>query len=209
MNNLTDYNNLSFEEALIWQRSTKAPENGLNLDSRGWINRNILINKCLNKYTLDVACGNGLCIDNGRPNERKLSSDLYHGIDISPTLIEAARHLYPNYNFDVGSCFELPYSNNTFDVAMACGLLEHLPDFNSVKKTVSEMLRVSKEGVYLSWHHQPIKGNETIRVIKNTFYGADSFSNKYNIDKFNEIYPIDRIVKFGDTPTSSIWYLSK
>jgi len=49
----------------------------------------------------------------------------------------------------VASVLDLPFPDGTFDVAMACEVLEHIP-FEEVPAALSELARVSKEYVLIS-----------------------------------------------------------
>lgn len=49
----------------------------------------------------------------------------------------------------VASILDLPFEDNTFDVAMACEVLEHIP-FEEVPIALGELARVSKEYVLIS-----------------------------------------------------------
>lgn len=75
------------------------------------------------------------------------------GLDISPELVEVARHRSERFGerveFEVGSATKLPWDNGSFDVCLLPELLEHVDDWRSC---VTEAVRVLKRGgtIYLS-----------------------------------------------------------
>ncbi len=70
------------------------------------------------------------------------------GIDIESSMVEQATTFakdrqVPNVRFEVADITDLPYSDNTFDRAFCCAVLEHLPD---PVKALKEAYRVLKPG---------------------------------------------------------------
>ena len=91
---------------------------------------------------LDVGCGTGgFCIA-----ALKESADVF-GIDKDSKAIEICRlkasiHSIPLEHFQVSTAENLPFKENTFDFIFCNSVLEHV---NDVAKTISEMLRVTKQ----------------------------------------------------------------
>ncbi len=52
----------------------------------------------------------------------------YFGLDVSTTDVIAARRLCPRARFLVGSAYELPFANSSFDLVVVCETLEHLAE---------------------------------------------------------------------------------
>ena len=205
-----NYDNCTLEEAMKWQRTDYIPKIGLNCNSVGWIQRSILINENFNKKILDVACGNGLCIDNGVINGKKIKSELYTGIDVSQVLIEAAKIFYPDYLFECGNATNLPYNDNTFQCSISVSLLEHLPTITDCQKVLLEMFRVSQESIYISWHHAPGNFKTTYNIVEKCFFGTNTYSNRYNLyELMNDVYPIDKIQILYKNNTGEVWKLKK
>jgi len=87
---------------------------------------------------LDLACGPGyvagaahaLCLD-------------VEGVDFAPGMIDAAKAKFPCLNFQVADIQDLPFDDNSFDVA-ACNIgLFHVAD---TAKALSEIARVLRPG---------------------------------------------------------------
>jgi SAM-dependent methyltransferase len=71
------------------------------------------------------------------------------GVDAEPRAIERARDLYPELSFEVADVAELPFTDSTFDKAVAADLVEHLDD-SSLEGMLSEAYRVLRPGGTLS-----------------------------------------------------------
>lgn len=74
---------------------------------------------------IDVGCGDGRLID-AIPSHVN-----YTGIDISPTQIEEARKYIEQkkqnkVSLVLGDVMKIPFSTNSFDVALACDIVEHV-----------------------------------------------------------------------------------
>jgi len=61
-------------------------------------------------------------------------------LDSDPDVVMLNSKMVDNYV--IGDIFNLPFQNNSFDLVISCGLLEHF-ELNSLKNMVSEMGRVS------------------------------------------------------------------
>jgi SAM-dependent methyltransferase len=76
----------------------------------------------------------------------------YLGIDIDETEIEIARKQHPQLSFQAGSAYELPVESNSFDLVIACEVLEHLED---PAKALAEIDRVANRWVLVSVPWEP------------------------------------------------------
>ena len=85
---------------------------------------------------LEVGCGTGLILEKLARFARRAE-----GVDLSPGMLEHAR----NRGLDVreGSATELPYPDDSFDVAVSFKVLAHVPD---IERALSEMARVVRPG---------------------------------------------------------------
>lgn len=91
---------------------------------------------------VDVGCGPG--------SQSLLWAEAGHhvsGLDISDPLIQVARQRATeqacSVDFTVGSATNLPFADNTFDVALSAELLEHIPDW---QPCIDEVVRVLRPG---------------------------------------------------------------
>lgn len=96
---------------------------------------------------LEVGCGTGDLATRILPPQVD-----YLGIDIDETEIETARNRYPQLTFQVGSAYELPVESNSFDLVIACEVLEHLED---PVRALAEIDRVANRWVLVSVPWEP------------------------------------------------------
>ncbi len=92
---------------------------------------------------LDLGCGQGHItskIHTNFPNSEVL------GLDYSVSAIEYAVTHYPNIEFAVGNAYNLPYSENYFDIVVCNNIWEHVPD---PLRLLDEIKRVIKPERYL------------------------------------------------------------
>lgn len=94
---------------------------------------------------LDVACGTGVLF------EDYLNRDVASltGIDISPKMVEIARHKYPNINVICGDVEEYNFKKQ-FDVVMVYNAFPHFP--NS-EKLIEKLAYLTKQNGRLSIAH--------------------------------------------------------
>ncbi len=91
---------------------------------------------------LDIGCGDGinLPLANLFPNIR------YEGIDYAEKTIQVAKNNYPNIYFKVGDAFNLPYEDNSFDMAIMSSVLILYKDEKDRIKLLKEASRVLRKG---------------------------------------------------------------
>jgi ubiquinone/menaquinone biosynthesis C-methylase UbiE len=78
----------------------------------------------------------------------KLGYRNIRGMDFSEKMLERARkyakvYKGKNIRFDLGDIRDMPYEDNTFDVIISPGIIEHVEE---TEKTVEELYRVVKNG---------------------------------------------------------------
>ncbi len=89
---------------------------------------------------LDVGCGTGYLID----LLKKQKNAVYHGIDISPKMLEMAKMKFDNtVVLTEGSADSLPYTDEQFDVVTCVQSFHHYPE---PEKSIQEAYRVLKKG---------------------------------------------------------------
>jgi SAM-dependent methyltransferase len=88
--------------------------------------------------TLEIGCGEGRV-------SRDLAANGYEvtGLDISPTLVEAARDADPSGAYIVGDAAALPFEDGTFDLVVA---YNSLIDVDDMPAAVAEAARVLRGG---------------------------------------------------------------
>ncbi len=89
---------------------------------------------------IDVGCGDGAytqeIIDRGHPAR-------LHGIDLVPAAVELARRKMaaPGVTFGVDSAYELPFPDQSFDIAHLRAVLHHMDE---PQRAIREALRVAR-----------------------------------------------------------------
>ena len=90
---------------------------------------------------LDLGCGKGRYI-------KKLSYDFpnnrYFAVDISEKVLDYIND--QNIEKKIGTCTNIPYKDDSFDIVYTCEALEHAIDIES---SLSEMARVTKKGGHI------------------------------------------------------------
>ena len=109
---------------------------------------------------LDVACGNGRLLS---MLAQKHAIHAY-GIDISDKMIEQAKLLNPSMQFSVGSCEQIPYADNTFDIITVCAAFHHFPHVHPFAKEAYRLLKPSGQ-IYIAEVYCPA----IIRTVCNPF----------------------------------------
>lgn len=88
---------------------------------------------------LDAGCGPGSMI---AILEEKIPGKHYVGIDLTPAMIENARHKnLPDAEFIVGDCENLPFPDSSFDVIICANSAHHYPDIKLFYQSVYRCLR--------------------------------------------------------------------
>jgi SAM-dependent methyltransferase len=108
---------------------------------------------------LDAACASGYYSEVIRVLDQRPIA--YEGCDYSPAMIESARAHEPGVPFSVEDLTALTKADDSFDVVLLAGVLEHIPDY---PKALGEAGRVARE--YLIVHRCPtVDGPEHLRTI--------------------------------------------
>lgn len=98
---------------------------------------------------LDVGCGEGFTI---QILKEKNIGTAREGIDVLPEAVEVAKKNIPDEEFKVGSIYDLPYKDNSFDLVLCMEVLEHLED---PQVALQELKRVSSKHIFFSVPHEP------------------------------------------------------
>ena len=101
----------------------------------------------LNHKILDIGCGAGRTTI----GLKKLGYNSIVGIDISENMILKARSNDPSLQFIISSVLNLPFNDNTFDVAFfSFNGLMLIPDIVNRRKAMIEIRRILKsEGIFI------------------------------------------------------------
>jgi ubiquinone/menaquinone biosynthesis C-methylase UbiE len=154
-----------------------------------------LLNRIEFESVLEVGCGPGDLAARIVPPQV-----IYLGMDIEAQQIEIASQRYPHLSFAIGSVYDLPLESKSYDLIIACEVLEHLED---PLQGLSEIARVAKKWVLISVPWEP-----TWRILNllrckywsrfgNTPGHFQNFSRRSirrliepNFEIQNEMYPI-------------------
>ena len=93
---------------------------------------------------LEPGCGGGEKLR--YLTELRAKPENCYGLDISEIAINMCNYLSPDtMNFQVGSVFDMPFENNTFDIILCSGLFDCFNDDNDIKRISKAMRRVIKD----------------------------------------------------------------
>jgi len=108
---------------------------------------------------LEIGCGTGYFTKELAKTEAQITA-----IDISPDLLEAARHIIKDRNvlFEVANAYDMQYADASFDIVVGSSVLHHL----EVDKALKEFFRVLKPGGKVVFT-EPNMMNPQIAVQKN------------------------------------------
>lgn len=107
---------------------------------------------------LDVACGNGRLL-----KQFAEKADIAgYGVDLSENMIREAKRLNPDMTFCVGTCEDIPFADQTFDVITVSASYHHFP---RVARFASEAFRLLKNGgtIYIAEVYYPA----VVRILCN------------------------------------------
>jgi len=117
-------------------------------------------------FLLDIGCGTGAGL--------VIARDMFKntlGVDISPKMLEHAQR--KQLDVCLGSCYQLPLSDNTVDAAVSLSVLHHLPDPENL---IIEAIRVLKPGGHLYIDFEP--NHNAYQAIAKSFYQKIPFVNR-------------------------------
>lgn len=98
---------------------------------------------------LDAGCGEGFTL--AKLEEGNIGS-LHEGIEYDQTALDIGKTMYPKILLKKGNIYQLPYSDNMFDVVLCTEVLEHL---ESPESAIKELQRVTKKHCVVSVPHEP------------------------------------------------------
>lgn len=99
---------------------------------------------------LEVGCGEGYLLHH---LHQRFPDAQMAGLDLSFGIVQMARHQgCPSRPFLQASAYELPYADASWDLVVACEVLEHL---EQPQRALEEMRRVSRRGCLVSVPREP------------------------------------------------------
>ena len=103
------------------------------------------------RLILDVGCGTGMFAQRLKKERFEVT-----GMDPSQKMLDIAKERFDGQIIK-GSSDSLPFENEIFDCAVSIAVFHHIADEKKVFKTISEMVRVVKNGgVIIIWDHNPL-----------------------------------------------------
>ena len=141
-----------YNERAQWEYEFQSVENTLELRDRLYLMDEIKVEYLLPRLhnwskTLEVGCGSARLSCFLASHDHNTTC-----IDYSSSALKVARANYAlmkvKGNFYLGDAYNLPFKDDTFDVVMSTGLLEHFRDPSPI---ITEMVRVLRpDGLYYS-----------------------------------------------------------
>ena len=113
-----------------------------------------------NDAALDVGCGNGTLLS--KMAKTKMIAGF--GTDISPLMIKTAAIRYPEFNFIVSGCENIPLQDNSMDIITVCAAYHHFPNVNAFAHEAKRLLK-QNGNIYIAEVYLPA----IIRPIANIF----------------------------------------
>jgi len=150
---------------------------------------------------LEIGCGDGKLLSLLPKN-----ADIT-GLDISPFALKKSKKNLAsrNVSLTLGDAFNLKFNNNTFDLVLSDGLIEHYT--YKIKELIKEMYRVTKKGGNLiiiltnndlvrnllfkyiyKWDKKKVKNTKEYKNIFNDF--LNKISKKYKIETIPKSFGI-------------------
>jgi len=139
---------------------------------------------------LDIGCGVGHLVSWLETESIHLSC--YQGIDITPSMVEAAASLYPNSNFSCGNIFSdsEPLKRN-YDIVFASGIfyLAIFKSYEYLEATISRMFQLCNVAIVFNLLVSPIADTsfqcppgEFVAHIPDVLQIVEKYSRLYRID---------------------------
>jgi ubiquinone/menaquinone biosynthesis C-methylase UbiE len=110
-----------------------------------------VVRYCPRGRGLDVGCGTGVLA------ERLADAGLtMTGVDPSAGMLDVLRRRTDKVEAVLGSGTQLPFADNSFDLALTVAVMHHIAEPSDVAGTLAEMVRVIRPGgSVLVWDHNP------------------------------------------------------
>lgn len=102
----------------------------------------------------EAGCGEGYISNHVSDFSTKKKKEVcIKASDLSAKVINRAKLDYPNIQFSVNSIYELSEMDESYDLVLACEVLEHLEE---PQKALRELFRISNRYVLISIPNEPI-----------------------------------------------------
>ncbi len=131
---------------------------------------------------LDMGCGTGISM-----MELSTICDDVYGIDFSRGMLSIARNRIDGCKLVKGSFLEMPFANETFDVAWMVGAMRHLPE-KEEERFFSELYRVMKPRGFFGVHVGEVG---MVKKLKGRLYNG--FMERLGYDEDALICSLERI----------------
>lgn len=157
-----------------------------------------MINPKSGESLLEIGCGTGHFLKWLKTFGLKLT-----GVDLSRIMISyASKNLSQDIKFKVADADNLPFKDNSFDIAMFIATLEFL---NESKKALEEAIRVSKDKIFIGFLNKLsflTLGRRIKGFFKDSVYNKATFYTVFEIKKMlKEINPEVKISKIEGIKT--------
>ena len=189
--------NLNWDQ--IWTKKGLENTNDLYL-LNGWENTDFNAKKFINNIidTLSINLKNNLVVEIGCGSgllSQYLNKNNYIGVDLSLPLVNKNITILNNTVINFSS-IDIIFKNKYFDICICNSMLEYLKDFEELEKTINNMERITKKGIYIGSIRFKTRKKKTEKHKYDGEFSHFIIPKKYFLDKnykiINSMYSNER-----------------
>ncbi|MCV9964384.1 class I SAM-dependent methyltransferase [Pararhizobium sp. BT-229] len=121
---------------------------------------------------IDLGCGTGHYLGLLAPSFSRSV-----GVDISDGMLSVARLAHPSVEFVRADIEDLPFGDNSFDVALSCRAMTHLADPGKVLSEIARTMRSKGIAIVTNIDHGPKFGNTRLPTAGEATVFATTFKH--------------------------------
>jgi len=125
----------------------------------------------------------------------------YEAIDITPQIVELGKE--KGVNVSLANAEDLPFEDGSFDVVYCRHLMEHLDHY---KATLSEMIRVAKKAVIVTFYKPPHYDEEDVIDLNEEMNVYHNHYSKSRLVEFLRTNPKFNLVSWADVTIPNVTY---
>jgi ubiquinone/menaquinone biosynthesis C-methylase UbiE len=141
---------------------------------------------------LEVGCGGGYYSE---IIAHRFPAIRYTGLDLSSAGIELAREHYPEREFVVGSAYELPFADDSYDIVLDGVALLQMPEW---RRAIPEYARTARSTVIL--HGVTVTDTHPSTLFAKYAYGSPSYESVFNREELLELCSANGLTRLRVIP---------